>query len=161
MYDDLLLPVAPGVDHDPAVDHARELAAAFDATVHVVAAADTESTGFLGTERGPLGGTGEAAGDVEGDGITAAIEEACDERVETVMADLRDAGVDVEGEVTRGRPDEVVIEAAERRAVDAVVMATHNREGVNRLLLGSVTERTLRRSSVPVIAVPFETADNG
>jgi len=34
-------------------------------------------------------------------------------------------------------------------------MGTHGREGVKRLLLGSVTDRTLRESDIPILAAPL------
>jgi nucleotide-binding universal stress UspA family protein len=38
--------------------------------------------------------------------------------------------------------------------IDLVVMGTHGHSGLNRLFLGSTTERTLRSASIPVLAVP-------
>ncbi|HTJ25416.1 MAG TPA: universal stress protein [Candidatus Limnocylindria bacterium] len=39
-------------------------------------------------------------------------------------------------------------------APDLVVMGTHGRRGLQRLVLGSTTESVLRRSTVPVVVVP-------
>jgi len=41
MYDDILLPVAPGGKGNDAIPHAKSLAERYDATVHVVSAIDT------------------------------------------------------------------------------------------------------------------------
>lgn len=46
----------------------------------------------------------------------------------------------------------ILAEAVEHRA-DVIVMGTHGRTGVKRLLLGSVAERVLRRAEVPVVVV--------
>jgi nucleotide-binding universal stress UspA family protein len=43
---------------------------------------------------------------------------------------------------------------AEQKSPDFIVMATHGRTGVRRMLLGSVTEKVIRAASCPVLAVP-------
>ena len=48
----------------------------------------------------------------------------------------------------------VILKAAEQHQVDCIVMATHGRSGVRRFVLGSVTEKVVRSSSRPVLAVP-------
>lgn len=47
-----------------------------------------------------------------------------------------------------------IVEAAADEDVALVVMATHGRSGLNRLLAGSVTDYVIRNSDVPVVAVP-------
>lgn len=47
-----------------------------------------------------------------------------------------------------------IIDAAKNENVDLIVMSTHGRSGLPRMLLGSVTERVLRSSSCPVLAIP-------
>ena len=56
--------------------------------------------------------------------------------------------------VTEGTPAMAIIAAAEQHQVDGIVMATHGRSGIRRFVLGSVTEKVLRSSSRPVLAVP-------
>lgn len=53
-----------------------------------------------------------------------------------------------------GEPAAVVVDQAVARRSDLVVMATHGRSGFDRLLLGSVTEKVLRRAPCPVLTVP-------
>ena len=50
-------------------------------------------------------------------------------------------------------PHEIVGDA-KQLAADLIVMGTHARKGIQRLLLGSVTERMLRTAHLPVLAVP-------
>ena len=79
------------------------------------------------------------------------------ERAETVFAELeQDASehdVDVEGAVEVGKPSHVVVDYAEEHDIDHIVMGSHGREGVSRILLGSVAETVIRRSPVPVTVV--------
>lgn len=71
-----------------------------------------------------------------------------------VIEDLAtDAGVDVETEIGFGSPARVILEYAALDETDRVVIGTHGRRGVERALLGSVTERVVRRSPVPVTVV--------
>ncbi|MGM0399098.1 MAG: universal stress protein [Halobacteriota archaeon] len=49
-----------------------------------------------------------------------------------------------------GRPSRVIVEYAEENEVDQIVMGSHGRSGVSRILLGSVAEAVVRRSPVPV-----------
>lgn len=48
---------------------------------------------------------------------------------------------------------DAILEEAARRAYELVVMGTHGRSGIDRALLGSVTERVLRRLAVPLLTV--------
>jgi nucleotide-binding universal stress UspA family protein len=57
---------------------------------------------------------------------------------------------DVERITTVGQPTQSIIDAIEEHHVDHVVMGSHGRRGVSRLLLGSVAENVVRRSPVPV-----------
>lgn len=53
---------------------------------------------------------------------------------------------------SRGQPvSEAILREAKRAKVDLIVMGTHGRRGLNRLLLGSDAERVLRESSIPVL----------
>ena len=140
MYDAILLPVAPGAEANDAVPHAASLAERYDATVHVVSAVDT----LAETLRGPQAGA-----------FAERIEAAARDRVETVTAELEAAGVEVAGDVRQGEPATVVEDAIGDLGVDIVVMPSHTRSGLRRVLLGSVTEKVVRLSPVPVVTVPM------
>ena len=62
-------------------------------------------------------------------------------------------GREFETAIEVGRPAREIVEFAEREAVDHVVMGSHGRSGVARILLGSVAETVVRRSPVPVTVV--------
>ena len=52
-----------------------------------------------------------------------------------------------------------ILNAAETLASDLVVIGTHGRSGFERLMLGSVTEKVLRKSTCPVLSVPRHSTD--
>jgi nucleotide-binding universal stress UspA family protein len=53
-----------------------------------------------------------------------------------------------------GRPGHEIITYINNNDFDHVVMGSHGRSGIERLMLGSVTETTIRRSSIPVTVIP-------
>jgi universal stress protein A len=58
-----------------------------------------------------------------------------------------------------GDPATAIIDTAKSRAADVIVMGTHGRKALMRVLMGSVAEQVLRESPCPVIAVRTEKKD--
>lgn len=52
-----------------------------------------------------------------------------------------------------GDPGKAILSAIEELAVDSVVMTTHGRKGIGRLIMGSVAERVVRESPRPVLTL--------
>ena len=65
-------------------------------------------------------------------------------------------GLDYMTTVAEGVPEKVIDEYADEYGVDLITMGTHGRSGIDRFLLGSVTERTIRESDTPVLTTPAE-----
>jgi nucleotide-binding universal stress UspA family protein len=82
----------------------------------------------------------------------AMIEEACEE-LEGHAEQCISRGVPYDTRVIVNRPVDAIIEQLRETGADLIVMGTHGRTGVRRLLLGSVTEAVMRIAPVPVIAV--------
>jgi nucleotide-binding universal stress UspA family protein len=64
------------------------------------------------------------------------------------------AKVDVAGEghvVLSGDPAEAIVEAAGRHGCDTIVMGTHGHTGIKKMLLGSVAQKVLVNSTIPVL----------
>jgi nucleotide-binding universal stress UspA family protein len=61
--------------------------------------------------------------------------------------------VRLRGEILNGLPAAVIVDAAKRAKADLIVMATHGRTGVSRLLMGSVAERVVRTATCPVLTL--------
>jgi universal stress protein A len=78
------------------------------------------------------------------------------ERLEAAAAFLEEiekAGIDVVAHMLRGKPAERIVDFAAERGFGLIVMGTHGRTGLNRLVLGSVAEAVVRTSRVPVLTV--------
>ncbi len=138
MYHRILLPTDGSEASLAAFDHALDLAARFDAALDVLYVVDTDAL--------PL------------DAHSRTLFDAADQAARGTVADMVDRAEQrgferVTGEVREGSPAEVVLDHAADHDVDLVVMGTHARTGVERYLLGSVTERVLRASPVPVLTV--------
>ena len=58
-----------------------------------------------------------------------------------------------------GAPHTAILEYAGEAGVDAIVMGTHGRSGLDCYLLGSVTERVVRTADAPVLTVRMEETD--
>lgn len=83
----------------------------------------------------------------------AAIREA-EEYLAGVVRRLADRGFRrVETHVWYGPPAAAIVEAASAQKADLVVMSTHGRSGLGRLILGSVAESVLRGTTTPILIV--------
>lgn len=140
MYEDILLPY-DGSDGAAAVlHHASEIAHWADATVHVLFVADT---------------TRDSVTVVEGRTVDALVQQG-EDVVEEATATLETLGVDYTSTVLQGNPAPTIVEYADEYDQDLVVMPTHGREGISGHLVGSVTEKVVRLSSVPVLAARMQ-----
>jgi nucleotide-binding universal stress UspA family protein len=74
-------------------------------------------------------------------------------RLTNLVAPYLGEGVPIETRVLQGDPGRLIQEEAESLPADLLVMGTHGRSGFEHLLLGSVTEKVLRRAPCPVLTV--------
>ena len=66
---------------------------------------------------------------------------------------LRRGGVSAQGEVPHGRPDEMIVQTATARHADLIILGSHGRTGLERILLGSTVERVLNLANCAVLVV--------
>lgn len=64
---------------------------------------------------------------------------------------LQEEGVRAEAKVRYGDPVEEILDHVTRDHIDLIAMATHGRTGLKRVVMGSVAENVLRRTSVPML----------
>jgi len=67
------------------------------------------------------------------------------------------AGVKAEAVVVEGEDYKAICELASRRGADVIVMGTHGRTGLGRLLMGSATKKVIGHSNCPVLVVKTST----
>lgn len=73
--------------------------------------------------------------------------------VNRIVAFLKKEGIETQGEVPHGRPDDMIVQAAQRTGADLIVMGSHGRTGLERVLLGSTTERVINLTPSAVLVV--------
>jgi nucleotide-binding universal stress UspA family protein len=149
MYERILVPTDGSDVAEAAVDHALDLAEKYDAEVHALYVVDIDSVNYsLGTEQVDRLKQGRFDEMEE-------VKERADEATAVVADRGAERDIDVVEHVSGGRPHKVIASYAEDNGVDLIVMGSHGRAGVRRALLGSVTERTLRSTHVPVLVVDY------
>ena len=86
-----------------------------------------------------------------------ALIDASREYTRGMEARLKEAGVRVKSITRVGTAAGVILDVAQEEEAHLIAMATHGETGLKRILLGSVTEKVLRKSPVPVLVVrPFD-----
>ncbi len=140
MYSRILVPTDGSEGSMIALDHALELAQAHDATIR----------GLYVVNEGALAG---AAVEVPWDGLYAHLRNEGETALQSLRERAEEADVSVETELREGRPSRMIVTDATETGCDLIVMGTHGRSGLDRLLLGSVAEGVIRSAPVPVMTV--------
>lgn len=120
--------------------HARELAKAYDMTLvlcHVI----------------ELKGLPDVYGVYATPPEAGVLKDRTTEVMEKRADTLREVGVDVRVEVRTGHPATEILDAVDDLGANLLAIATHGRSGIDRMLMGSVAERVLRRAPCPVFTV--------
>lgn len=138
MYDRILLPTDGSEPTDRAFDYATDLATTYGASLHVLYVIDATIL----------------ASEAETDEVADRFRDAGTAVVDRVCERASQRGVEtVDGQVVQGTPYRRILEHADSLDADVIVMGTHGRTGLDRYLLGSVTEKVVRLSDAPVLTV--------
>jgi nucleotide-binding universal stress UspA family protein len=143
--DRILCPVDFSDFSPPALDRAVRLAEWFDARIEVL-----HVIPYLPFEM-PVGVAPSYLSDPFE--VTAKQRQQAAQSIVDLVAPFLDETVPILTKVLEGEPWRVILEEAKAVPADLLVIGTHGRSGFEHLLLGSVTERVLRRASCPVLAV--------
>lgn len=137
MYERILVPTDGSDAAGVAVEHAIELASFVGARLYLLYVIDTSAT--AGVPRAQSGT------------IADILEDAGRQAIDDAMERAQAAEVPTETEIREGPVSDEIIAAAGAADADLIVMGTHGRSGIDRVLLGSVTDRVLKRSDCPVL----------
>lgn len=139
MYDKILLTTDGSESAEAAIEHASSLAEKYGSEIHVLYVSDVRSQ----------------MGDPSMEFVVDNLEEIGKKAVEEVAGELP-SGVETVTGVEPGIPHRKIIDYSEEENIDLICMATHGRSGLDRILIGSVTEKVTRKSKVPVLTAPIE-----
>ena len=143
MYERILVPTDGSSGTRRAIDHAVDLAAADGATIHALYVVNAASFASLPME-------------TSWEGVAEMLEEEGEEAVSAVERVAAERDVRVTTAVVEGTPSREIVKYATEEDCDLIVMGTHGRGGLDRLLLGSVAERVVRSSTIPVLTLRME-----
>ena len=143
LYDRILVPTDGSPEGERAVAHALDVAANHGAAVHTLYVVDTASYAGMPMES-------------SWEGVDELLRSDAREAVKRVEQIAATTSVDVETAVVDGSPSREIIRYAEANDCDLIVMGTHGRGGIDRLLLGSVAEKVVRGSPIPVLTVRID-----
>ncbi|MWV39401.1 universal stress protein [Natrialba sp. INN-245] len=147
MYDTILVPTDGSTVAENAIEHAIDLAATYDADVHALYVVDISAMDVaVGTEQVDRLRQGDLDDLPE-------LRERATEAVSQVSQAAAEHDLNVTEAIVAGNPHKRISTYADDHAVDLIVMGSAGRGGVRRALLGSVAERTLRTTDIPVLVV--------
>jgi nucleotide-binding universal stress UspA family protein len=145
MYDRIVVPTDGSEGMARVLEHAADLARAHDAGLDFVYVVNTAAFANLPME-------------TSWEGVRESLKEEGEAALEG--AERAAEGVPTERHVLEGSPAREIVAYAERSGADLVVMGTHGRGGINRILVGSVAERVVRTAPMPVLTVRVGEPEN-
>lgn len=145
MYDALLVPTDGSAGMERVSEHALHLARLADATVHALYVVDETAYASI-----PDDAREQVRDALTGDAETA---------TKAIAAAALEQGLDTRREIRWGDPAASIIAYAVENDIDVIVMGTRGKTGFERFLLGSVAEKIVRASPVPVLTVHIGDTD--
>lgn len=138
----ILVPVDFGEATNPAVEVALTMAKAFQAKLTLLHVCMTVPVGYFYAE-------GLSWPSYE-------METLAKDQLDSLVATVRQSSPGAEGVILGGEPWRKILEVANDRKTDLIIVGTHGRTGLDHLLIGSVAEKVARVSPVPVLIVSSE-----
>ncbi len=144
MYNKILVPLDGSVLAERAIPHAREIAGVSGSEIILLQAVIF-----------PVPVVPEAVLVPDGKWLAEAKKTAAS-YLDGIATPLREAGLRVRTILDERPPGDAILHVAKREEVDLIVMSTHGRGGLGRILMGSVAERVSRATSRTVMLVKPE-----
>ncbi|MDD5038342.1 MAG: universal stress protein [Dehalococcoidales bacterium] len=146
MYQKILAPLDGSELAECSLEHVRTVATGCGVSevvlLRVVEPLHASTIGALA----PAGG--DLIAKVEKDNRTEA-----EDYVSEMVERLKKEGVAVKGDIVNGRAADEILKYAEKNQPDLIIMSTHGRSGVSRWAFGSVADRIIHQSPIPVLIV--------
>lgn len=141
MYKKILVPLDGSPLAEKVLPHAEALAKSEGAEIVLLRVAVTPARYLF------------AHNPAEGNNIIKMLEKEAEDYMKAEIAKLQDEGVKVTGITRDGAAPDEILEVAEETHADVIAMSTHGRSGVQRWLMGSVAEKVVHHSHIPVMLI--------
>jgi nucleotide-binding universal stress UspA family protein len=136
MIEKILIPTDGTENSRQAIDRAIEIAKPVDASIHALSI----TSDFSFEERQ--------------DQLRSDPSDAAESAIVEAKEMVEGADLDFTSSIREGTTHEQILGYADENDIEMIVMATHGRTGLQRVVLGSVAEKTIRNSTRPVLIVP-------
>lgn len=80
-------------------------------------------------------------------------EEGANKGIGRIEADLRESSLDVKVRIEKGIPFKEILRVQDEEEVSAIVIGSHGKSSVEEMLLGSVSEKVIRKCNRPVLVI--------
>lgn len=147
MYQRILIPTDGSPSSNAVLEHAASLARDQNARVKLITVVDETLGDHIG---------GELAW-IEPELLRENLLAGARKSLEAAVARANTLGLDAESDLIEssdGRIDRAILDAAVEWRADLLVITTHGRHGLARLLLGSTAETLVRRGKLPILVLP-------
>ena len=150
MFKNILVPLDESGLAERALPVARELAGRFGATLHLIEAVEPQAELFSDPDSA-------VASQYEMQAMRNSAEiqiKNAQRYLARMVRDCKAEGLDAWTEVREAAPSKSIESYAADNDIDLIVMSTQGRGGIQRMLIGSVTDRVIRSVPVPVLVIP-------
>jgi nucleotide-binding universal stress UspA family protein len=94
-----------------------------------------------------------AEANIDTESLMQDVKSAATVYIDKVTEVLKRAGLPATGVIVTGPAADSIMKYAEENKVDLIIMSTHGRSGISRWFMGSVADKIVRHSSIPVLTV--------
>jgi nucleotide-binding universal stress UspA family protein len=146
----LLVPLDSESIHDESLHYALELAKVYSAELYLLTVIPTYRTltGKEAAVSSMLPATSSAFLDIQ--------EETAKEHLQGHLDEFLAAGYNVNAEIGRGDPAEVIVATAARVQADLILLSTHRKAGMNAFWARSVAPNVVKKTHIPLLLVPMK-----
>lgn len=146
----LLVPLDSESVHDESLHYALELAKAYKAELYLLTVIPTYGTltGEEAAVSSMLPATASALLDIQ--------EETAKEHLQGHLDEFLAAGYNVNAEIGRGDPAEIIVSTAARVGADLILLSTHRKAGMKAFWARSVAPNVVKKTHIPLLLVPLK-----
>ena len=150
LFKNILVPLDESELSERALAVARDLSRLHGATIHLLEAVQPHAEVYSGPDSAVA-----SQYEVQAMRNSAEIQINNAQRyLARIVRDCKAEGLDTRSEVREAAPAQSIESYATDNGIDLIVMSTHGRGGIPRMLIGSVTDRVVRSVDVPVLVIP-------